>query len=374
MALLCLLLVPVALVISMPVVAICLRVSERIGAVDAGAGEGRERFSARRVPNTGGVGIFAGIAMPMLAGLIGVQVLDLGSILPAAAPHVPGIRTQAPLAISLLVCLTALHVLGVIDDRRALGPLVKLAVMFAAAGGIVGAGFWFDSPTRLLTMLDVHVGWAWASVVITIVWIVAVTNAMNFMDNMDGLAGGVSAIAASCFLASALVNGQWFVAAVLALVVGSCLGFLFFNFPPARIYMGDGGSLVLGFVMAFLTVRTTYYTGGTGSLAGGWYAVFMPLIVLAVPLYDFVSVSLIRISQGKSPFVGDTQHFSHRLVKRGLSPRAAVVVIYGITAGTGIAGISLGSLQPWQAILVGIQVLILMGVLAIFEWSAEAPK
>lgn len=374
MARLCLLLIPVALVISLPMVALCLRVSGRIGAVDAGAVEGRVRFSSRRLPNTGGIGIFAGIALPMLAGLIGVQVLDVGVLAPAVAPHVAGIQEQAPMAIALLACLTVLHALGVVDDRRALGPGIKLLVMFAAAGGIVGAGFWFDSQTRLLTMFDAYVGGAWASVAITVLWIVAVTNAMNFMDNMDGLAGGVSAIAAACFLAAALVNGQWFVAAVLALVVGSCLGFLVFNFPPARIYMGDGGSLVLGFVLAFLTVRTTYYTGAEGSLAGGWYAVFMPLIVLAVPLYDFVSVSLIRISQGRSPFVGDTQHFSHRLVKRGLSPRAAVVVIYGITAGTGIAGISLGSLQPWQAVLAGLQVLILIGVLAIFEWSAGASK
>jgi UDP-GlcNAc:undecaprenyl-phosphate GlcNAc-1-phosphate transferase len=234
--------------------------------------------------------------------------------------------------------------------------------------------------TRLLTVLDHYAGGPWLSVVVTFGWILVVTNAMNFMDNMDGLSAGVAAVSAGCFLAASLLNGQLFVGGCLALLIGACLGFLAFNFPRrggARIFMGDSGSLVLGFLLAFLTVRTTYYgrageapvPPGAGFASGAWYGVFMPLVVLAVPLYDFVSVVLIRLSQGRSPFVGDRQHLSHRLVQHGLSVPAAVAVIYGLTAVTGISGIALGSLQPWQAVLVGVQTILILLVAALFEYS-----
>jgi UDP-GlcNAc:undecaprenyl-phosphate GlcNAc-1-phosphate transferase len=127
--------------------------------------------------------------------------------------------------------------------------------------------------------------------------------------------------------------------------------------------------LVLGFLLAFLTVRTTYYHPEDGPLAGGWYGVFMPLLVLAVPIYDFASVTSIRLSQGRSPFVGDTQHLSHRLERLGLPRAAAVLVIYGLTAVTGISGIALGSLKPWQAVLVGVQTIVILLVIALFEFS-----
>ncbi len=138
------------------------------------------------------------------------------------------------------------------------------------------------------------------------------------MDNMDGLSAGTALVASACFLASTLLNHhheQWFVAAVLALLVGACGGFLVFNAPRpggARIFMGDGGSLVLGFLLAFLTIRTTYIPApalaAPSQAPSAWYAVFMPLCVLAVPIYDLVSVSLIRLSRGRSPMVGDLNH------------------------------------------------------------------
>jgi UDP-GlcNAc:undecaprenyl-phosphate GlcNAc-1-phosphate transferase len=137
--------------------------------------------------------------------------------------------------------------------------------------------------------------------------------------------------------------------------------------------MGDGGSLVVGFLLAILTARTTYYDPMKTdfALGGGWYGVFMPVIVLAIPLYDFITVSMIRLRQGKSPFVGDQQHFSHRLVQRGLSKRGAVLVIWGATAVTGIGGISLGSLKAWQAILVGVQTLLVLMIIALLEHASR---
>lgn len=361
-----------AAAVSFAVAFLMWRVGLRAGAFDSAPmpGQVKER---RRVPNTGGVGIFAGIVLPVALALAlawGVGEQSVASLIgDDLARHLPGLRAQTGLALLMLASMALLHAVGLIDDRRPLGPMIKLGVM--ALPPLVLA---LATDTRLLTLLDAHAGGAWLSVALTVVWFVAVTNAMNFIDNMDGLSAGVAAIAGSCMLAGAVMSGQWFIAACLALLIGSCLGFLILNFPPARLFMGDSGSLVLGFTLAFLTTRMTY-TGEspTGEpLAGGWYAVFMPLVVLAVPLYDMLSVTAIRLSQGKSPFVGDMQHLSHRLVRRGLSKRAAVFVIWGMTAATGIGGIALGSLSPWQAVLVGVQTAALLGVLAAFEFASSS--
>src|SRR4029079_11274686 len=126
----------------------------------------------------------------------------------------------------------------------------------------------------------------------------------------------------TAFLVTTLSIQQWFVAATLSILLGSLLGLLIWNFPPASIFMGDSGSLVIGFVLGVLTIRTTFLARGADFRAG-WYGVLAPLIVMALPLYDLVVVSMIRLSRGKSPFVGDTNHFSHRLVARGMSRRTA---------------------------------------------------
>ncbi len=363
---LCLALVPVAFAISLPSVWIVGRVSRRLGAIDTEPMEGQVKFDRRRIPNTGGIGIYLGIALPIAAAL-GVLWLAPETIverLPAIESHLEGMRAQTPRALALLGAITLLHVLGLIDDRRPMGAMGKLGVMTLPA--LIVA--WPAGPldTRLLTMLDAPAGGAWLSVLITVLWFVAVTNAMNFIDNMDGLCAGVAAVAGACFLAAALSGEQWFVGATLALVVGSCLGFLVFNFPPAKIFMGDGGSLVLGFTLAFLTARTTYLPEGADP-GQHWYALLMPVVVLAIPLYDMVSVTLVRLSQGKSPFKGDLQHFSHRLVQRGMSGRGSVLVIYGFTLITGISGVLLVGASARQGVLLGAQVASLLGVLALFE-------
>ena len=381
---LCLALVGVAFMIAVPACYAAMRLGRRVGAHDSAPMPGQVKMPRRSVPNTGGVGIYLAIALPMLVGLAlawafeGGRLALPGSFEPWRA-HLPGLLSKAPTALAFLGAVTLLHVMGVIDDRRPMGPWGKLAVMAlpAIAVALPIEGY----ETRLLTVLDAPAGGPWASVLITVVWIVVVTNAMNFIDNMDGLCASVASIAGGCFLAGALVNGQWFVAAVLALVVGASLGFLVWNAPPARLFMGDSGSLVLGFALAYLTVRSTYVgdAGAAASAPGAaqasaWYGVFMPVLVLAVPLYDFTSVTLVRLSQGKSPFVGDLQHLSHRLVKRGLSKRAAVAVIAGLALVIGLGGVALGSLRPWQAGLVIAQTVVLLGVVAVLEWRTSPGK
>jgi UDP-GlcNAc:undecaprenyl-phosphate/decaprenyl-phosphate GlcNAc-1-phosphate transferase len=383
---LCLALIPLAMLISLPLTAVLIWLGHRFKTFDSPGVPGQVKLERRRVPNTGGIAIFWAIALPVVAGLLLLNVQHWAQVeggdaywrsdaevYTALQPHLRGIGQQTPLALVLIASLFVLHVMGLVDDRRPLRAALKLLVMLIPSVAIPAL-----SDTRLMTMLDSHVGGPWLSILVTALWFLVVTNAMNFMDNMDGLSAGTAAVSASCFLAATLVTPrpQWFIAAMLSLLVGACLGFLVFNFPRkggAKVYMGDGGSLVLGFLLAFLTVRTTYYHPEDGPLAGGWYGVFMPLVVLAVPLYDFLSVTVIRLSQGRSPLVGDTQHLSHRLERLGLSRPAAVLVIYGLTAVTGISGIALGSLRPWQAILVGVQTIALLLVVALVEFSRSRP-
>lgn len=369
-AVLCL--IAVSLALSWPLTWWLRGAGVRSGRVDGAGASGHHKPEIRQVANIGGIAIVVAVLGPLLVALLVMRVLPqsvVADLLPAVQPHLEGIAARSPMALALTGALLGMHALGLIDDRVALGPWAKLSLQFALAAFLVLFPFDSSESSRLLTMLDTAPGLAslapWPSVVLTILWLVVVTNAINFMDNMDGLAGGVSCIAAALFLTAALINGQWFIAAMLALLIGALLGFLCFNFPPASIFMGDGGSLFVGFLLGFLTVRTTYFGGGNAS---AWYGVFMPIIVLAVPLYDLLSVVAIRLSQGRSPMVGDQQHFSHRLVKRGLSVRRMLMVIYGVTLTTGLTGVYLRHLtHGWIAALAGAQVIITLAVLALYE-------
>jgi UDP-GlcNAc:undecaprenyl-phosphate GlcNAc-1-phosphate transferase len=330
-----------------------IRVAPRLGFVDKPGGR---KIHINPRPLGGGVAIFLAFALPLLALLIAARLIHPTD--PTNAAYAGGVIAKTRLALTILGCALLLHVTGLIDDRRALGPYLKLIVQLAAAGILVIP----FSEMRILVALGTVV-----SVVLSILWIVAITNAFNFLDNMDGLSAGVAAVATTAFLITALGIGQWFVAGALALLLGSLLGFLCFNFAPARIFMGDSGSLIIGFLLGVLTVRTTFLPRGA-DLGAGWYSVFAPVIVLALPLYDLIVVSLIRLARGKSPFVGDTNHFSHRLVARGMSRRTAVLCLYLITASTSIAAILLPHVQTtFAAMLIFAQTLLILAVVALLE-------
>ncbi len=358
----CLLLITIAFAVSYPLTWWCRRVAVRWGQVDR-PDSGRKKH-AHPIPVTGGIAIFATLFSLIVIGTACVHLLgdeQWTKLLPAFVEHLSGARGRLGMTAALLGCLAALHAIGLVDDRLTLGPGVKLLVQCVAAGVMV-IGF----DTRLME---------WAgygpSIVLSLLWFIVVTNAFNFLDNMDGLSAGVAILCAALLLATALLSGQWFIAAILAVLIGAAGGFLRFNFAPASIFMGDGGSLVLGFTLAFAAVRVTYFDP---TVPGAhWWAVATPLIVLAIPLYDFASVTLIRLSQGRSPFVGDTQHFSHRLVRKGLSKPAAVLIIYACTLATGLGGVMMGRLAGWQAGLAVAQTLVVLGVLALLERTPNHP-
>ncbi|MCC7193712.1 MAG: undecaprenyl/decaprenyl-phosphate alpha-N-acetylglucosaminyl 1-phosphate transferase [Phycisphaeraceae bacterium] len=369
MIVLCLMLAVAAFLLSAPLTWVLIGLSHRRGLVDAPDLTGGRKNHARPTPNTGGIAIFSAITIPIALLMAAIWLVPQNTWtgpMAAVAPHIEGLRSQTPMAVGVLAALLAVHVLGLIDDRKRLGPYSKLIVQLLIALGLV-----LFCQLRILEFLGRRYGMPGelVSVVLSVLWIVVIVNALNFLDNMDGLTAGIGAICAALYLAATLIGGQWFVAGTAALLAGALVGFLVFNFPPAKIFMGDGGSLVVGLLLAIVSIRTTYFAADATHMPGAWYGVLMPLMVLAIPLYDFTSVTLIRLAQGKSPFQGDQNHFSHRLVRRGLSKRAAVITIWLCTLATGLGGVILGSLDGWKAAVVAGQSAGVIVLLAILERS-----
>ena len=353
--------------LSAPLTGILARVGSRVGALDSAGSKGHVK-ELRPVPNIGGVAIFWSVIGPIALGLLAFYAMPerLLEWAPAIEPHMERARANFGDWVVIVIGAFVLHVMGLYDDRRALSAWPKLFLQLGVAIGTVLA-----SDVRLLHSNFGSGAGEIVSIAITVAWIVVIVNAVNFIDNMDGLAGGIAMIAALCFMVATIINGQWFIASALALLAGSLAGFLVWNIPPASIFMGDGGSLFVGYILACLAARTTFVDAAHPDYALGtaWYGVFMPLLVLAIPLYDGVYVTVWRVRRGKSPFVGGHEHISHRLVQLGLSKRRAVVVLWLLTAVTAMSGIGLGLMRPWQAALVGLQLFGIFLVMLVLETS-----
>lgn len=322
-----------------------------------------DRFHNSIIPLGGGIAIFLTIAAFMLAGAAVVKFLIApglcGWLSEAVTIHTEGFLDKINGLMVVIGAALVLHLVGLWDDKRHISPFIKLVIQFAVA---IAAAVFADIRVELFIESKV------VTTALSVVWIVVIINAFNFLDNMDGLSAGIAAITSTVLFVAAALGSQLFVGALALVFIGTLLGFLVFNFAPAKIFMGDAGSLPVGFFVAILTLRTTYYHQDQG---GGLYPVLMPLVVMAVPLYDFISVTILRISQGKSPFVGDTQHFSHRLKRRGLSDTHTVLTLYLATICTGLSAIFLYYVDLTGAILVFVQVLMILVIIAILEMTGN---
>lgn len=360
--------VVVAFLFSLLATSFAKQLAVRLGWLDA---PGNHKAHTDATPLLGGAGIFAtvlvlGLLAPVLARIWAAwgAPVWLTDRAPQLAMHIPGAARQAPRAMGILGFALLLHVMGLVDDRKHLGPWSKLLVQGIVAAGVV----WF-CDVRVLRFAGPAV-----SVAASMVWLVLITNSFNFLDNMDGLAAGVAAICAAALLAVALSMGQWFVAGWSCILLGALLGFLRYNFPPASVFMGDAGSLPVGFLLGVLSCLTTYVHPGEG--AGVLYGLFMPVLLMAVPLYDTLSVICIRLREGRHPMIGDRMHFSHRLVRRGMTIRTAVLTIYLCTACTAIAASLLPYVTgPAPAMMLAGQTLLILMVIALLEgaWKKESP-
>jgi UDP-GlcNAc:undecaprenyl-phosphate GlcNAc-1-phosphate transferase len=265
---------------------------------------GAHKGHASPVPYLGGLALVGGFSLAVLV----------------AAIVEPPVAGRGELVVVLATAL-GLSVIGLLDDVRGLGVWPRILSEVAAGVGLyaIGAGVQlFQSGA--------------ANAIVTVVWVVGITNAFNLLDNMDGLSAGVAAIGAGSFLLIAAANGQFLVAGLAAGTAGCAVGFLRHNFHPARIYMGDSGSLFLGLLLAYLGMKLRFDEPASVTF-------LVPIIVLGVAIFDTTLVTVCRLVHRRSPFQGGRDHTSHRLVALGLPVPVAVAVIYVAAAILGGVGL-----------------------------------
>lgn len=343
---------------------------------------GPRKVHDRPMPTSGGLAIWLGIILPFAVlqlllwltfdarpahGLVTPEwvagVVPRRLLPEEVVRHLPGVWAQSGRLWTVLGGATVVMLLGLADDRWKLPWWLRLMAEFVLAVATVAAGY------RLTLFIDLPV-LTW---VLSVLWIVALINAFNMIDNMDGLSAGVGAIACTVLAAVMLltpkpVSGepQLFVAAFFLVTLGALLGFLWHNRPPARLFMGDAGSYLIGYLLAVISMTATFAGEHTPR-----HAVLAPLCALAVPIYDLVTVIAIRVRAGASPFVGDTRHFSHRLVELGMTKAQAVLTIYLMAATCGLGALLLHQVNTFGAVVILLLVGCMVSLIAILETTGR---
>ena len=280
---------------------------------------GHRKIHSTPVPLAGGFAVLTGILLPLAAGAV---LLKLGIVqISSAGLIVHGIDRRAMELAVLAFGAVAITILGWLDDKHELKALPKFIGQILIALAVAAA----CKRITLFVHSDVF------SYAVTILWLLTVINAFNFMDNMNGLCAGVGAIGAFIFALIAAANGQYLVALTGFLMCGALAGFLPWNFPNARAFLGDAGSHLVGYLLAVMAILPHFYTKQNPSRYAG-LAVLAPLLVLAVPLLDLAQVSLFRTLNKKPFWIGDNNHLSHRLVRTGMSRTRAVLVLWLMAA------------------------------------------
>ncbi len=322
----------------MPIVS---RTARRLGLVDE---PGERKIHKNPVPRFGGVAIW--LAFMAAFGVLTLMFWDY--------PHGNGIA-------GILTGGTMIFLLGVLDDRFNISPYIKLVwqILAALAAFYLGVEITvLDLPESKLLVLNS------LSLPVTLLWLVGISNAMNFIDGVDGLAGGVAVISAITLAVVAVFTNQPVAAVMAALLAGASLGFLVYNFYPARIFMGDSGSLFCGFVLASIAV--------TGVLKTQVAVMLVPMVILTVPIFDVVFSTLRRVFKGKNPFIADAEHIHHRLLHAGFSQVRIVGMLYAACVIAGM--VATGYVQylgVYMALILGLCVLTLALLMLRFSSNAE---
>jgi UDP-GlcNAc:undecaprenyl-phosphate GlcNAc-1-phosphate transferase len=284
-----------------------------LGVVDQPDGR---RLNVRPIPRLGGLALFLGIIVPALAFL-------------------PFSRETRGILLGAAVATTV----GAVDDFRGLVWWQKLAGQVAAACIPVGFGIWVHRFT--FPVVGIHVLPKWVGMPLSVLWIIAIMNMVNFLDGLDGLAAGVSAISAFTFalIALSLPRPEIQSAILSAIVLGAALGFLRHNFYPARIFMGDSGALLLGFVLAVIPLQGLLKTASIVTL-------FFPLLILAVPIVDTTFVVARRLKHGEKVFVADQAHLHYRFLRRGFTQVRAAAYIWTWCGTLAVAALGTRFIRP----------------------------
>jgi UDP-GlcNAc:undecaprenyl-phosphate GlcNAc-1-phosphate transferase len=245
----------------------------------------------------------------------------------------------------ILICL------GVVDDIVALSAKLKLLVQLIAAAIPAVNGVTIEFFHNPLWGEDSYLHFGVLAVPVTILWIVGIVNAVNLIDGLDGLAVGISSIASTVMLAIAILVSEPYVALAMAALLGACLGFLPFNFNPARIFMGDTGSMFLGYVLATLSIQGFFKIYAVISFA-------VPFLILGLPIFDTAFAIVRRLAKGQSPFHADRGHVHHRLIDLGFDQKQAVTILYAISAVLGLLAVVLAASGESKVIFLALAAMI----------------
>ena len=294
--------------------------ARKVGAIDVP--KDARRVHDHPIPRMGGLAIFLGFV--------------LGVVLFAQ------IDTQLK---GILLGSVVIVAVGVVDDITPLPALVKLVVQIGAALIAVWFGVRIEHLANpIFWSAREYLNLGVFSIPVTVLWIVGITNSVNLIDGLDGLAVGVSAIASLSMLAISIMLGQWNPAIVLAAVLGACIGFMPYNLNPAKIFMGDTGALMLGYVLACVSV--------TGLLK--FYTIIsftVPLLALGLPIFDTAFAIIRRLLKGQNPMSPDRGHFHHRLIDMGMSQKQAVALLYGISSILGLSSVMITTNGEMKALV-----------------------
>lgn len=315
---------------------------------------GERKIHKKTMPVGGGIAI----VLAIMSSLIFIFVICKSSFFPFGNRTIFSIIPTQMLCI--LLCSIFIFFVGLIDDYINLKAMTKLYAQILIAFILC----LFD--VRLTIFIDNY----FFSFIVTILWIVLITNAFNLLDNMDGLSAGVAFIIGGILIWVMVSLGQWLIVFVLCSLLGALLGFLKYNFYPASIFMGDSGSLFIGFLLASLTIYADFY-----QMNLPYYSVVLPLLAFAIPIFDTGTVVMFRWREGRPIFKGDTNHFSHRLTKLGLEPKQAVIVIYLITFATAINTTLLYQVDDWVgATVIIIQLIAILLIIHLLERVSYASQ
>ena len=343
----------VAFALAALLVPLSVRLARRFGVLDD---PGPRKVHARPTPRIGGIAVWAAFTSVVLAGYVGAPIL---ARLPWVETRLAGplamlqeaYRVETKLMAMLLGGTLAFGV-GLLDD--VLGN--RFRVGFKFAGQLLAAGVLVLGGIRTDVLFNDAL-----NVALTIVWVVGITNAFNLLDNMDGLSAGVAFVACLVLLLNAWLLGEFFISLVLVALMGALLGFLVYNWHPASVFLGDCGSLFIGFTLASLTLLQRYVSHASSTL----FPVLMPVLVLALPILDTATVTVIRLREGRPIYVGDSRHLSHRLVSLGMRPPLAVATIYLMALAIGLGAVGLAHADIVHAILILVQALAVVAVVLV---------
>ena len=330
---------------------------------------GRQKHKEHKAPTPllGGLAMCLALLSTIIVGILFASSMGATALAKDVSANIPGISSISPRITALTAGAVLATLLGLYDDKFNMSAKAKLGGQFVVASIAV---IWGGARISAFIGSPVLAG------LVSILWIIVVINAINFFDNMDGLAAGTAAIAFSLFTIAAAARGQYFVAAFGAAATGATIGFWFYNHTPASIFMGDSGSHLLGYLLAVTGTMVTYYDNKVDGQHSP-LSILIPLFILALPLFDTLAVTVIRLRQGKPIYIGDNNHISHRFMKMGMRRSMAVLSTHllALAIGLGVLPLLWGNTATTVvAIIQGVTTLIMVSLIQYATHASPAPS